>query len=325
MLPFASYLFYAYVLLPLAIRGTTIFLQSKLWYQVCPVVHCVPVLIKCFQQDVCKTWLNDVKQCDDETSAARELSAETYAHVQHPNDAAFCRYQSFDRIQTQTAVDFLECIGGSGCLEPSTYSDQCTVVDLSFRKKLSFGPVLSPILEGRWKKLYTTGWDIWPCQWTDFHRAKSTNIEREPWMEKWPNTPDVWRMDLYWKNGPNSNVTFHMCNEMYPEETWDFSDLEDGTVGGTKPATLKTRAVMWGTEAHENWYLIDVDRKLKTMIVYYCAYTEAVSRFDSIAMVLQKEGAPELTNEQRNSIETKSIDVLGPYHGKLQRIPECGS
>jgi hypothetical protein len=327
MLPFASYFVYAYIIAPLAIRGSTTFLRSKIWYQLCPVVHCIPALFRCLQQDGCKSWLEDVQQCDDPSSKARRASAETFSHVQHPHDAAFCRYQSFDRIQTELAIDFLECIGSSGCMEPSTYSDQCAIIHPSVRKGLGFGPALSPMLEGRWRKLYTTGWDIWPCQWTDFHRAKSsTKVQPESWMEAWPNTPNVWRMDLYWKNSPHANVTFHMSNEMYPQESWDFSNLNDGTGDGpTMPATLKTRAVMWGTEAHENWYLIDANRKLKTMTVYYCAYTNAVSRFDSITMVLQKEGAPELTDEQRTAIETKVLDVLGPEHGKLQRIPECGS
>jgi VDE lipocalin domain len=324
MLPFASYFLYAYVLLPLAMRGTTKFLNSKLWYQVCPVVRCVPSLMKCLQQDECKAWLEDIQQCEDEASSARQVSAETFAHVQHPHDAAFCRYQSFDRIETPTAIEFLECIGSSGCMEPSTYSDQCAVVDPAARKGLSFGPALSPMLAGRWKKLYTTGWDIWPCQWTDFHRSKSNKVEPEAWMESWPNTPNVWRMDLYWKNSPDANFTFHMCNEMYPKETWDFAELDEA-MNPTMPATLKTRAVMWGTEAHENWYLIDANKKLKTMTVYYCAYTEAVSRFDSITMVLQKEGAPELTDEQRRDIEAKALEVLGPVHGKLRRIPECGT
>jgi hypothetical protein len=324
MLSFASYFVYVYIFVPLAIRGSTIFLRSKLWYQLCPVVRCVPTFIRCLQQDECKAWLEDVRQCDDPASKARRASAETFSHVQHPHDAAFCRYQSFDRIQTELALDVLECIGSSGCLEPSTYSDQCAIVDPSVRKGLGFDPALSSMLEGRWKKLYTTGWDMWPCQWTDFHPAKSTKIPPESWMEAWPNTPNVWRMDLYWTNGPHGNVTFHMCNEMYPEESWDFSNL-DGGDGPTMPATLKTRAVMWGTEAHENWYLIDANGKLKTMTVYYCAYTEAVSRFDSITMVLQKEGAPELTDEQRIAIENKVLEVLGPEHGKLQRIRDCGS
>ncbi|KAG7357781.1 hypothetical protein IV203_014368 [Nitzschia inconspicua] len=327
MLPFTSYVLCAYILLPVALRGTALFRQSPVWYKVCPVIKCVPTLMRCLQDEQCKAWLDDIAQCDDPTSLARETSADTFAHVQHPHDAAFCRYQSFDRVETQTAIDFLECLGGSGCMEPSSYSDQCAVVDPSFRTGLDFGPAMSPMLAGRWKKLYTSGWDLWPCQWTDFHPDNTNIIGPEPWMEAWPHTSNVWRMDLYWKNSPDATITFHMCNEMYPNETWDFSHLQNDTAldttTSTIPATLKTRAVMWGTEAHENWYLIDTDLKFQTMTVYYCAYTEAVSRFDSITMVLQKEGAPTLTEEQRMALEAKALDVLGPEHGKLKRIPEC--
>ena len=162
MLPFASYFVYAYVLLPLAIRGTTTFLQSKLFYQVCPVLHCAPDLVRCFRDAKCKEWLDDVQQCEDPSSEARRISAEVFSHVQFASDVAFCRYQSFDRLESTAGVDFLECMGRSGCLEPSSYSDQCAHIDPTTRKGLSFGPALSPILQGRWKKLYTTGWDTWP-------------------------------------------------------------------------------------------------------------------------------------------------------------------
>ena len=126
-------------------------------------------------------------------------------------------------------------------------------------------------------------------------------------------------MDLYWKNNRHSNITFHMSNEMYPKETWDF----EGDNKPITPATLKTRAVMWDTEAHENWYLIDQDKDLQTITIYYCAYTEAVDRFDSIAMILQKEDAKELTEEQHAAISGKAAQILGPEHGNFQRIPSC--
>jgi hypothetical protein len=320
MLPFASYFLYAYVLLPVAIRGTTKLFQSKVWNQICPLIHCAPALIRCLQDDKCKAWLDDIQQCEDPTSEARRLSATKFSHVQHSHDVAFCRYQSFDRLESTTGIDFLECMGNSGCLEKSTYSDQCAHIDPESRRGLSFGPALSPFLRGRWKKLYTTGWDTWECQWTDFYRPKSKDIEPEPWMEAWPKEKNVWRMDLYWKNSRDSNVTFHMCNEIYPKQTWDFAD---STNKPTAAATLKTRAVMWGTEAHENWYLLDANKDLETITIYYCAYTQAVDRFDSIAMILQKEGAKELTEEHRTAFVDKASQILGPEHGNFQRIQDC--
>ena len=144
-------------------------------------------------------------------------------------------------------------------------------------------------------------------------------------MTAWPVMDDVWRMDLYWKNSPKGNVTFHMCNEMYLGETWDFQDATQNlSLPETQPSTLKTRAVMWGTEAHENWYLLDYNPTWQTMLIYYCAYTADVTRFDSITMVLQKEGtAPPLTEEESRAMEELALRLLGEEHGRLQPIPPC--
>lgn len=328
-LSFVAYFAYAYVIAPLACRGLQHVLFARgLWYQVCPLFRCVPALVTCFQDPSCKAWLDDVQQCTLEGAEARHTAAVTFAHVQHPTDAAFCRYQSFDRLETSTALTFLECIGGSGCMEPSTYSDECVV---SFESNADVHPMPpEKVLAGRWNKLYSTGWDLWPCQWTDFHPPKSDNtVQPETWMTAWPGSDDVWRMDLYWKNGPYGNVTFHMCNEMYLGKTWDFRQETNDewlaeAAAQLPPSTLKTRAVMWGTEAHENWYLLDYNPSWQTMLVYYCAYTADVSRFDSMAMVLQKDGAPPLSEEQAHAMEALATRVLGKVHGKLQPIPQCG-
>jgi hypothetical protein len=239
--------------------------------------------------------------------------------------------------------------------------------------------ILAKNLNGRWLKVYTTGWDLWPCQWTDFWPpSSSTNSEHgtdaaaafgggtpvvdqnqdtssspsplstppppkpEEWMTAWPHDPNVWRMDLYWKHSATANLTFHMNNEMYLGETWDFTTTTTTTTTATTntttpSATLKTRAVMWGTEAHENWYLLDYHSEWNMMLVYYCAYTEAVHAFDSMAMVLIKQPPPQenhnktehvvvsvdLTTEQSEYYETKARKLLGDVHGRLQRIQSC--
>ena len=82
---------------------------------------------------------------------------------------------------------------------------------------------------------------------------------------------------------------------------------------------------MWGTEAHENWFLLDFQEESQTMIIYYCAYTEAVDRFDSMAMILQKEGAPNLNEDERTNLEERGSRLLGGEHGRFQRINACGS
>ena len=158
-----------------------------------------------------------------------------------------------------------------------------------------------------------------------------------------------------------ANLTFHMNNEMYLGETWDFTSATPtttptpggGGVAVTPQASLKTRAVMWGTEAHENWYLLDYHPEWNMMFVYYCAYTDAVRAYDSMAMVLVKqlsldnndqnkldveeEGATtdygssennsnlsvELTAEQTEYYERKARELLGDFHGRLQRIRPC--
>ena len=159
-------------------------------------------------------------------------------------------------------------------------------------------------------------------------------------------------MDLYWKNLFNSkgteekeedstdtsSFTFHMNNEMYFSQTWNFtSSSSSSSPATTTTATLKTRAVMWGTEAHENWYLLDYHPEWQTMLIYYCAYTEAVDRFDSITMVLQKKqndekhkgdttssfSSPVVTKEQATYFEARARELLGDYHGRLQPISPC--
>jgi hypothetical protein len=251
--------------------------------------------------------------------------------------------------------DFLNCIGSSPCLEPANYSDTCVTPATAF----PFDQV-EKFIVGSWQKLFTTGWDVWPCQTTWFH-PPSPRIEEdlatqspgndvrfspspEAWMTHWPHTPNVYRMDLFWKT--KRNHTFHMSNEMYINSMWKFpantsftSDrhsafaiVQDADPIDTR-ATLRTRAIMWGTEAHENWYLLDYDVTLDhvILIIYYCAYTIPLRAFDSMAMVLYKsfvttssstsESNP--TEQQIQEIHQRAHQVLGNRYGKLQRIPDC--
>ena len=313
-LPFVVYFLNAYVLLPLLYRGFMQPWYKDHYYDLCPLVRCVGPLFKCLQEADCKQWLTEeIAPCTDESSPQRQSAAEKFWYVQHPEDPAYCTYQSFDRLKTSTALDFLECIGQSRCLKPSMYTDECI---------RSIAPTDAmftwPFEKARYLKLYTTGWDSWPCQWTDFNPPGDDSIEPAAWMTQWPNAPGVWRMDLYWKNQQDGPVIFHMNNEMTPNQTWTFTDNE-----APRPSTLRTQAVMWGTEARENWYLLDYIEHLKVMIIYYCAYTEAVDRFDSMTMVLQKDGADPITEEEGMRIESRVLSLLGEKHGRLQRIQDC--
>jgi hypothetical protein len=187
--------------------------------------------------------------------------------------------------------------------------------------------------------LYTTGWDIWPCPTSEFHAPFSTVLLPKPWMTAWPNTANVYRMDLNWTNiltGEGGDVhsqqehyTFHMSNEIYPNAQWDFFPSQPpatttNNTGSSGAATLKTRAFMWGTEARENWYLLDYDPAMRTMIIQFCAYTLDITGFDVMTMVLRKASDDEpFTNEMAKVIEQRAIDLLGERFGNLQRIQEC--
>ena len=162
-LAFGAYFLYAYVLLPISYRSLASLYSNR--FQICPLIVCMRPLIRCVQEPECSSLLEKLQECQDETSEARQKSAAKFAHVQHPQDPTFCRYQCFDTITTPTALDLLECMGGSGCLEPSLYSDECAAIS---EPVLPFDETIEHVLPGSWVKLYTTGWDQWPCQWTEF-------------------------------------------------------------------------------------------------------------------------------------------------------------
>lgn len=326
MIALTTYFIHVYVLLPIVWKGVQWVYDKR--YDFYPVVKCIRPLSACLTDSECRLWLDAVAECQVEGSEARKRAEEAFGFVQHPQNPAYCQYQTFDQITNSVAIDFLECIGKSGCLPPSQFSDTCA--DMTNIPKLPMNQIISN-LKGRWNKVYTTGWDTWPCQWTDFWAPHSEEPEPEDWMTKWPSTPNVWRMDLYWKPEASANMTFHMNNEMYLDQTWNFTINKKKAPPSTS-ATLKTRAVMWGTEAHENWYLLDYHPKWNTMLVYYCAYTAAVDAYDSMAMVLKRQDddgddplsySVDLTSEQQGYYKSKAMELLGEFHGNLQQIRAC--
>jgi len=317
MIGFATYSLYAYAVLPVLLWGTTTIYKNR--YKICPIVRCIRPLVACVREPACMSFLDCSTECDKDTSGARMRSKKTFHYVQFPEDPSLCQYQCFDKISTQSGEAFLECVGGSGCMEPAKYSDQCAPID---KHALPF-ETIEQVFAGRWTKLYTTGWDIWPCQSTAFHAPRSATPEPKDWMENWPNDPTVWRMDLNWTNTDDNDLpvyTFHMSNEIYPNVQWDFSIDQPNT---TAKATLSTRAFTWNTEASENWYLLDYNETMRTMLVHYCAYTQAVNRYDSMTMVLRKVGSDEFTNDMAIEIESLAIRLLGGKFGQLQRIQQC--
>ena len=82
---------------------------------------------------------------------------------------------------------------------------------------------------------------------------------------------------------------------------------------------------MWGTEAHENWYLLDYNRTMQTILVYYVAYTMAVQKIDSITMVLRRDDSSlgPFTNEMAMAVDQRALSILGDKFGRLYRIEPC--
>jgi hypothetical protein len=282
-------------------------------FHVYPILYCGKHLVACMGEPECKAMLECFQECANVTSERRRVSAITYQYLQFPEDPAVCQYECLLKMTTPISQDVIECIGINECMEPSQYSDECA--SLAQRDILALSSIPKNKLEGKWKKVYTNSWDIWPCQTTEFFSPLSQQPEPRPWMTAWPKDETVWRMDLNWTVHPNTEeeATFHMSNEMTPNEKWDFSS--------SRPS-LKTKAIMWGTEAHENWYFLDYDPKGQTILMYVCAYTPALERKDSITMVLMKEGGS-LSDESARVIQEKAFQILGVTFGTLQHIEPC--
>jgi len=282
---------------------------------ICPLLVCYRELFACIQEPQCLVVTECIKECDDEHSESRRQARDKFAHVQFPNDPNLCRYGCFDLITEDTAERFVECVGGSGCLdiEPPLYSDTCA--DIPQEKVLPFENIPPDIFEGLWRKILTNSWDIWPCQRTEFFPPHSNKVPPLPWMDDWPSSDTVWRMDLNWTS-PTSDRVFTMTNELTPGSHWDFEG------GPESKATGKTKAVMWGTEAHENWYLLDFDKEQRFMLMHVCAYTPAVRSFDAITMVLVREDV-DVSEELMERVQHRAKQLLGSKFGSLVRIKEC--
>ena len=302
----------AALLTPLAYRYL---LPASTRANICPLLVCYRELFACIQEPQCLVVTECIKGCDDAHGDLRREAQKKFAHVQHPDGPNLCKYGCFDIITEDTAERFIECVGGSGCLdiEPPLYSDTCAAIPQD--KVVPFSSIPPDIFEGRWRKVLTNSWDIWPCQSTEFFPPRSDKVLPLTWMEEWPKSDVVWRMDLNWTTSA-SNRIFTMTNELTPDEGWDFEG------GPTSKPSGKTRAVMWGTEAHENWYVLDFDKEHGYILMNVCAYTPAVRSFDAITMVLVKEEA-ELTEELIGHVQNKAKGLLGDKFGSLVRMRKC--
>jgi hypothetical protein len=189
---------------------------------------------------------------------------------------------------------------------PSEYSDECA--DIRQEDVLPFSDIVGG-LAGRWKKIFTNGWDTWPCQQTHFYSPGATEPEPLPWMTAWPLAPNIWRMDLTWAFKPGGK-RFTMSNEIYPNARWNHG-------GTTAEPTMKILARMWGTTAQENWYVLYSDDDM--MIIHVCAFTVEVQSFDALTIAFVKEGHP-VTDEMENKIQETARKVLGNNFGILLRV-----
>jgi hypothetical protein len=153
----------------------------------------------------------------------------------------------------------VECIASRGCMVPSDYSDECA--DIRQEHVLQFSDIA--VLEGHWKKIFTNGGDLWPCQQTHFFPPGVSEPEPLPWLTSWPKEPDVWQMDLSWAFQPSGAKRFTMSSELYPNARWKHG-------GTTADPTLKTLAHMWGTTAEENWHVLYSGKDM--LLMHVCAY-----------------------------------------------------
>lgn len=103
-----------------------------------------------------------------------------------------------------------------------------------------------------------------------------------------------------------------MSNEMHPDQQWNLSQSVN-----VYP-TLSALAVMWGTTAHENWYVLYADENI--MLIHVCAYTLQVQSYDALTIVFAREGVT-VTDEMANEIQATALDILGPKSGMLIRVP----
>ena len=252
--------------------------------------------------------LDCLAECDNASSTARRDAEAKYKHLQFPQDKALCGYECLGLMTTDVADDLVECIGTRGCMAPAEFSDECA--DISQDLVLPFSNIRA--LEGRWNKIFTNGWDIWPCQLTVFYAPGAAEPEPKAWMSSWPKDPKVWRMDLTWSFRRETSRMFTMSNEIYPNERWSYG----GANTATDP-TLKTLARMWGTTAHENWYVLYADENM--LLVHVCAYTLQVQSFDALTIVLLRENTT-LTDDMMNKIQQIARDILGDKFGKLLPI-----
>lgn len=280
---------------------------SDIKAKLCPVVMCTLPIIGCFREPECKRMLDCFVRCEDKDSDLRRQVKSKYKHLQFPQDPALCSYECIGLITTQTAEELVECTGNRKCLQPSKYSDQCAVIRQDQVLELSAIP--KNVLEGRWRKIFTNGWDIWPYQTTSFSGPGGKAIETREWMTAWPNSTDVWRMDLSWafQSGENAH-RFNMSSELFPGLRWDYPGMPKAN------PTLRTVAKMWGTTAHENWYLVYYDGDV--MILHVCAFTVEVQSFDALTVVFVRDGYA-LTTEKAKEIWETARRILGNKFGSL--------
>lgn len=295
-------------------------------HDLCTLTFCLTPILACARNADCKVFLDCLDACKDENSAERKTSRDYFFHTQHPAEMNLCNFLCFDKATHPLAEAVIECTGRNKvCLEQARVSDQCAMIQPEH--VLDFQQV-APNFEGSWKKLYSSSWDLWPCQKSYFYGPQRDMPKARPWMTKWPQNASVWRMDFSWtveafashdKVDVAEPYTFEMSSELYPGETWDHNNTGNGV-----PATLKTRAVMWGLETDENWYFLDYDADAQVLLISVCALTPAVSSYDQILLVFQKEGSNVVfTGEMAEALKRKAGDLVGFQFANLRRIEEC--
>jgi hypothetical protein len=288
-------------------------LSSETRMKVCTIARCPRQIGACLQDEECVQMLTCFEECGNTASPRRLEATRRYQHVQFPQAPFICQAGCFDFLN-EIGETFVECAGS--CIEPDGYSDQCA--DLKQDQVLNFSQVAPDRLEGVWNKPFTNFWDDWPCQKTVFlpPPMDSSSPPLLNWMEDWPRDPNVWRMDCNWTSlveSSNNYKNFSISEAVFPNQRWNYPG------GAAAEPTHKSIARMWGAETHENWYLIHADDLY--LLYHVCAYTMAMDHYDAVTLVLTKED--NLSQEQEESIQQKSLDILGEKFGSLVRKEDC--
>jgi hypothetical protein len=172
--------------------------------------------------------------------------------------------------------DFLTAFMAHGCAADSKRIDTCFNVDA--KRPFSEDPAEFDMsfLVGEWHSIRTGGWDHWDCQKKIFFPPEETE-------DGAPYDSVFWATyRTYPKSRGGAPKDNYVWEEIYPNV-----DEDDGP-------TWRTRFVMWGTESHEEWHVVEFSKgdeetgEPAWVIAEVCIDTPSIKHMDVFTIVLSK-------------------------------------